>query len=330
MFDRFRYGEKSCFYTQGILYQSEPFTSVVRLQNYSINKEVGPSSATATSNSKSNSLIKADMEMLERRGYMLPKLSSKIWTYDIIQKHKQKLDSSKFSYSLTKEFYSDSTGTAAGVTSKYLVEKATTELFEKNALFLIWYGGMGYKMKISIKNWTTIFNKYLEKNYKIEFYGLSYFGINNIVTIVKDPYGIIISTGVAGDKEIYKAVKHSIDEAYLQLWNFFGKSSQEKKEIRIDNSYSSNWLEKKIKKSIIGKDIENIKSGSGLPSWLKNLYVAYIPQKDTKHKVIATYSPQLYASLPLKGVIRLDLPINKMTIDIKKEELNNFPECIIA
>lgn len=77
--------------------------------------------------------------------------------------------------------HQDTTGTASGLDSPMLIEKAICELLEKNELMLMWYKKLCYLIKIT-DTVSKILKKYglKEKNVKI-FYSQN---ISNIHTII--------------------------------------------------------------------------------------------------------------------------------------------------
>ncbi|QDQ01665.1 hypothetical protein FOH38_14925 [Lysinibacillus fusiformis] len=306
-----------------------------------------PTNCGGVAENKRVAQIKGLAESIERRALAINNYEecSTVQAFDLINKRVEEVKNSSIRYSLI-EPYVDTTGTAAHVNSNLAISNAVSELLEKNAVFLFWYGERGIKFESSFK---TVYTTYLEKQgYEVHFF------------LIKEflPLKIVITLAVSSDNPLkYKfglgsalllndAIMKSTSEAYLLgnyyetlLYNFLKGYSNSEELYKFSDEHTLHHILNLIKvptikqKNIfIKEDITNYEElYSMLPFWIEQLLICILPQKiSDKFIVVKAVSNQLYNHIPKKEYINLNKLINKKTINLTLDEFEIIPDCPIV
>lgn len=230
----------------------------------------------------------------------------------------------------TRVGYVDTTGTGArNAETNLIIEKAISELIEKNELLLFWYLGLGKRLEKE---------QYIEM--KLREYGLtcydSYFfqcqNISSWPTIIalftKDSK--IVTTGISCNKDIKKAMDGAINEAktlrvlnMLQWRDSLQYSEAEHEEII---EYINTLYDKNVQKHCKFQKIENV--DIELAEWIGNLEISMICSRVNSNKVISVISDELIKCIPIKK----NLQYCKDVEIIKKYNISNIDkmlDCIV-
>lgn len=295
--------------------------SVVSILEY--NNTISPYGCTGIDQNKITAFKKGFSESLDRRANMIYKLRPgvEINTFSLIDKKITKLESEKAGFRNLDPVI-DTTATAAhpDINKAYL--NALFELFQKNSLFLFWYGkNMGF---------------HLENNNDENEYYIVETTFAPILTVINIKLDMDwFSIGLGTDINLNKAIKSSKNERLL-----LDKMAKEKNDyVKPKGSIYSNpknirFLKEKIEgiknKSIYQEKLTPQKNIiESLPKWLKDIRVFIIPQQISaflKVDTVKIYSSQLFLSVPRKDNLDLKKDINIFTLKLSNTDLENHPE----
>ncbi|WP_162551213.1 YcaO-like family protein [Paenibacillus tepidiphilus] len=346
-----------------MLYMSEPFhfnipqqkfnidniyTSYCKIGNYPSSGYIGPDGSTAIDLNKHGSLIKAFSEIVERRALSLGSTAIKKEQIDVInlKKNITSIISKDYtSYSYNQEYPIDTTGTACHSSSNNSIYYALKELIEKNALFIFWYGKKG----VQIENKDGKFNQNkltmgLNNNRKnVIYFSIDYFYPLRVIFsfIVLDNY--ICSSGVGSSFCLMEAAQKALQEAYLLQWKdetlelVDSQNSTFKKKHENHSEYLSHLESyEKVSSWELLNDIQEKKTFSVsrllevLPTWIEDVYLIPLHQVIAKKvKCVKVFSPFMYNHIPIKGLLNLDNPMNRNTINLNYKHLLNLPDCTV-
>nr|WP_275433814.1 YcaO-like family protein [Priestia flexa] len=246
--------------------------------------------------------------------------------------------------SLTPPFV-DTTGTAAHPISNNAVFNAVSELIEKNSIFLFWYGKMGRKVN---NIYPCFYSNYLIKQgYKLHHFLIDYFmPFKVIITIaLSEKTPLKFKFGIGSSLDFKSAIHKSLAETYLlgsyyEVLYYNTKNQhydiEEQEEIeKFNDKEILNYIYKIINNCNI-YNIQNEKSFNieklykNLPIWIKQLLIVNLPQFLREDLIVVkAFSPQLLNCIPKKSHIDINVEINKQTLDLKKQDLANIPDCPI-
>lgn len=317
--------------------------------NYVLNDLVGPIGASSIDINKRVAFLKTYHETIEREALMLGSYeyntsTNTTKTINLIDRKIYSLDLEKTKYSISKNTFSDTTGTGVNLNSSAAVYKALTELLEKNILFLFWYGHFGYRIPENYYTHLKEYNYFKIYNYTVKVFYIKGFNILNtfITFIMKD--GKILSTGISGDIEWHEALRNSLKESRILLWQniFIAQKNNES----LSNNYTdvySNELHDLFQSKPFYDLVEQPKSPSekqdyskkiqiilkALPDWINTIYISLLKNKN-KAKCVLCYSEELFNGLPKKEYIDLNREINKKTVNLDKNKLKRSLECIVV
>lgn len=177
-----------------------------------------PNSSTAMGNTKKESLCKAYSEFLERYSMGLSLLkNNNIKIIDYIKMNFVNSNSINFSYGYNINYgYCDTTGTATGYNSSFIVEKAITELVEKNDLYKFWYKNKG--QFVYIKN-----NKILNNFISDEIFCFTIQEYSNYPTVIIIGFlnKKLISSGISCACNFKMAENNALNEMRIIEWQNF-------------------------------------------------------------------------------------------------------------
>lgn len=292
--------------------------------------KIGPSTSNSISKSKKVAVKKGYSELQERRSLMVGGYGTQkyVTAFDLIKKDIINVEKKYSEYLNNDTLKSDTTGTGCHNISERAVYKAYTELLEKNALYLLWYGKEGEIIQVN----SPLLNLFEEKNLKVYILkNTSFAPFYTIATIITDGVENIFSTGINTDLSISISINNSIKEAILLFWqnqrNFSTKRIKNSQEaISYIKSFS---YEKNIQNLCFEPPKYNIVL-SCLPSWIENLYMIKLKNSNNNNlKVVEVFSPQMHNHTPTKEKIKLNSIFNKKTLNLNEKDLNDVPECFI-
>ncbi len=306
-----------------------------------------PTNCGGVAENKRVAQIKGLAESIERRALAINNYEeqSTIQAFDLIKKKVEEVENSSIRYSLI-EPYVDTTGTAAHVNSNLAISNAVSELLEKNAVFLFWYGKRGVKFETSFK---TVYTIYLEKQgYDIHFFLIEEFlPLKIVITLaVSSEAPLNYKFGIGSALILNEAIIKSTSETYLLgnyyetlLYNFLKGYSDSEELFKFSDKNTLNHILNLIKvpaikheNIFIKEDIINYEDlYNMLPFWVEQLLICILPQKiSDKFIVVKAISNQLYNHIPKKDYINLNKTINKKTINLTLDEFELIPDCPIV
>ncbi|MGX9933453.1 YcaO-like family protein [Virgibacillus salarius] len=315
-----------------------PKLSIVTQASVVINNLVGPETGSSVNYNKMKSLRKAVAEAVERRCSMLGgKVSNNmdgyVETWDLIKNDKSFIEQK---YTRLLNGMVDTTASAIHPNSSIAISNALKELFEKNSLFLFWYGLVGHKIKyVHYKN-NNYFNFFEKSGFNVSVFINTYF--NPLITIIVIAYkeNDQFICGLGTNTILETAIKHAFEEAFLigymryyalmlgfsfeeNIWTDRDNISHIQKLDKLDyvNFTSNNDCELTVKNILSNK-----------PKFITELHVIYIEQfLLPSWKCARVYSKDLLNCLPLKDNIDLSSSINQNTVLIDDVTLKDTPEC---
>ncbi len=254
----FDYYQKS-FFMNKTVFTDDPVIAlgVFKVESTKNKKYIFPYSNTSSGKNKSALLGKLYNEFLERFKMVNNYRSNKKKNAVFISKLKEKPIKCKIlSYGYDSKYgHKDTTGTASGIGSDILIEKAVCELLEKNELMLMWYKRLCYLVEFT-DSVNSILLRYglTSKNVKI-FYTQNISNIHTIIVFILNNDFKIIGSGVSGDKDVFLALVSAIEEALMQKWmeELSPKSIYNMKNYKKFNNYFFSFF------NIKEINIENIK-----------------------------------------------------------------------
>lgn len=329
--------ENTLDYMIDLYANNSPKISIVTQASFIRDNLVGPETGSSLSFNKLDSLIKASAEAVERRCSMLGAYANKnqdiVETWDLINNKKGHIQQ-KFSRIL--DGVSDTTGTAVHTNSTTAILNAVKELFEKNSLFLFWYGSIGKMVKPHLYSENRIYSFFTESGFKTSVFINESFKPLYTVIIIAYKEGDQFICGLGTDSIALNAINHAFEEAfligYMQYYAILVGLP------RDENNWSNEQNIKHVKKmeSLEYAEISSFMQApltlnclvSSLPDFITELHVIFIEQFIVPNlRCVRVFSKDLINSLPLKRNIDFSLSINKNTIQLNKVELEKLPEC---
>lgn len=330
-------GENMIFSTNYYLYNNmflgNSKIAVGNFSTYCFNKHRTQSVSSAVSTSNQIVLKKIYNEFLERYRLGLNCSDETILTYDLISNKIKQRKRRELSYGYNKSLgFMDTTGTASGKKSSLVIDKALTELIEKNETFLMWILNKGYRLVLD-KDLISIIKKY---NLVIDdtFIFMSK-SISNVYTfaVILFANKKIVSVGISLNKNENKGLIQALEESILLKF-------QNEKNHGRDNIYShfstkTNYkILNKIKyfnEKFIPIHISDLKDHEELTikNFITNLEIAVLnTSSKTDNITIRCLSENLYNCIPSKQIIsknrREILNIFNINTDIINDMLPNI------
>ncbi len=276
---------------------------------------------TALDVSKRTAILKSYSEYLERVGMGMPIGEKNIrdcicWNGNLL-----KIQYSEFGYGNGVWGVNDTTGTASGVNTSRILEKAILELIEKNDSLCFWFSDCGNEIIINDH-----LQKYIkQQNFIADKYRLYMVNeISNYYTCIffafKD--GRLVSTGVSCTNKLIVAAKNAIAEAKIIEWQ------------QYNNPYSnySSLTEEECKKIInrinTKKYIANIEhyqektSMVAFPDWVGKIAFAIINTDSHGIKTVKCVSESLLSCMPIKKNIEAALEKTVVKKYYKEKDLD--------
>lgn len=299
-----------------------------------IDNKLSPCTPSAIDLSKYNVYKKIYQEFLERYRIACNMNNySKIESFNPLMKKVIKNNRHVIGYLYNNEYgFMDTTGTASGIYSKRLKEKALLELIEKNEAMLIWYLEKGCKIIINqqIKDLINSIGFYSEEIYIFSSSNLCNLNTFLIILFHNEK---VIATGVSIDKDSSKALYKSLLEAKLiealymdeniSSYNKFTKNDYEiiyKYVKYLSNNMGNVYFKKDIKQEII------------LASWINSIEFAILNTKLNQEFItLRCFSKQLLNCIPNKEYIIKCINKDIFTeYNVNKNYIVDKPDSIIV
>lgn len=314
-------------------YLRKPNTVVGSIAALGSAKYEFPSTCSATDYGLEIPIKKMYSEHYERFCTGLALKSNKsIVCYDLVNHKLDKRELGSLAYGKSEFYgYVDTTGTGArdSLSSK-IIEKAISELFEKNELFLFWYHKLGVPLNVdkNIKTYIT--------QYGLDSLEPYFFKCNNlsswptiIAVFVRENH--IVTTGISCNKDLNEAIHGAINEAktllVMNLLQF--------KLILDYDDYTHiatiNYL-RDFPRTNLNPTSEKLKQLSyceiEIAEWINNIEVVFIGNYKQNYKAISVSSKQLMKCVPEKQKL-----IHCSMVELYKrypvKNLEEYVECII-
>lgn len=316
---------------------TSPSAAVVQQASIIRDGRIGPENGSSAGYNKHEVLIRATSEAIERRSSMIgsfsKKVDKKVKTWNVI---KNKIDRLDREYTRMLEGKTDTTGSALHIKSSTAIENAVKELLEKNALFLFWYGKMGYRIEEKYYLDNEYFNILSSAGFKTKVFINNYFEPLHTLFVISHKDNDLFLCGLGSHTNPLIALKHAFEEAYL-----IGYMQYYALSIGIKPDENLWWTEEKERHIEKLAEIETVELNSifyedfnlnniiqNLPKFIEDLHIIYLEQSLSKKlKGVRVYSKDLINCLPLKKNINISISLNQNTIQLSKEELLNYPEC---
>ncbi|WP_342478703.1 YcaO-like family protein [Paenibacillus sp. FSL H7-0350] len=310
---------------------------------------IGPVGSGAVSNNKNESVLKAFSESVERRSLLFGAKhngSNLSYTFDLINKTEGRVQSLYTSYRETSPFV-DTTGTAVHTNSMVAVYNAFVELLEKNAIFLFWYGNMGFVL--NEEHSSLYYKKQIKEGVKVTFFLQDFFApLKIVICMFEDKnspvhYKFGVGSGLCVEKAKSKAISEAFFLGHYHDIKYFNENDSLNK---VKNNCDGNLLfaQKNIEKlkrlpeykkseEFIDLDVYSNMSEilKKIPPWVENLHVCILKQKLYSNLIaVKVTSPDLITHIPLKEYIDVNVGINRNTISLSADMLSDFPNCPIV
>lgn len=217
----FDYYQKS-FFMNKTIFNNDPIIGlgVFKVEKTKNKKKIFPYSNTSSGKNKVEIFGKLYNEFLERFKMVNNYRSNKkteIILINGLKKTLVKRNALTYGYDL-QYGHKDTTGTASGLNSNILIEKAICELLEKNELMLMWYKKLCSLITINTAVQVVLMQYGInEKNIKI-FYAQNISNIHTIIVFILNDNLQIISSGISGSTDAMSSLVLAIEEALMQKW----------------------------------------------------------------------------------------------------------------
>lgn len=308
---------------------------------------IGPKGGGGIAYDKKTAILKSFSEAIERRSLLFGSTNINGESLAINLKNLQK---KQIDHNLTK--YNDSnpvvdtTGTAVHYNSDTAVYNALTELLEKNAIFLFWYGKKAYQL--NSLNKSPYYYGLDDEVFNFKYYVQDFFNpLLVVICICEDTINNIVHFGVGSSLDLNEAVEKAQSELVLlkknrELEMIYNTSSPREnhinvyhqiikylKEFESSDIYSNSDFKKYEKKMNYYDKIDILIKE--LPEWIEELYLTILNQKAFAKLIsVKISSPQLITCLPIKRNLNLDLTVNFKTLNLNQLDLNLLPDCPIV
>ncbi|MEX2803900.1 hypothetical protein AB3329_02100 [Streptococcus sp. H31] len=296
------------------------YVSSIKPGKISYRNRSGPAGGNAIDKRADLSMLKAFAESLDRRSAIFwYNQREQIDSYDIVTGSICKIEKALFALNDHPLSYRDTTGTAAHTNGEAAVRNSLQELFQKNALALMWYAQRCYKE--TFKGIDLLINDDFFPVYHtlilLELDGRSCFGMGSSV-------------------DCKTACQQAFEEALLLLYEnshaeFLSQSSprltyqmtgeKQKKHFKCLIKGAAERLSDLTDKKELQYEIEEL-----VPNWVSHVYITLLPNAyNPSFKVVKSYSPDLFPSLPYKSLV-LAAEEKSILQLINKNELAGVPD----
>lgn len=305
--------------------------------NYFLDKTVGPDSGYAIGMNKKDTILRAFAEAIERRGSMLggkiqPE-NGMVQTWDLKKNEPSYLDP-KYTTFKPKEI--DTTGCAVHTDSDKAIINALKEIYEKNSLYLFWYGKDGLRIDLDFYKNNAYYRCLISSGFKVSLFVNDFFKPLKIVISLIYRNDEIILCGIGSSMSYGSAINHALEEAFLiGAFNYYYiLNGNEQSDILLLTPRKMQHikdLEKlplanlnlREKPEISVRDLTNI-----CPDFSSGIHVIFIDQKIIPNlKCVKIYVEGLFNCLPLKKNVLVNNKMNRSTLELDEAIINELPEC---
>lgn len=284
-------------YPQKILF-SNKFMSIAKSNAIVKQDKIGPIGGTSIDEKSILTITKAISESIDRR-------SSMIWAYDndmvdvldLAQREIVTMSKGNFSLDDKTKHFIDTTGIAAHTRGQQAAVLSIFELFQKNALFFIWYKKLCFKSeyKGSLVLLNLDFSPSIHSLLLLIENGRYFFGMGS---------GMTCEESMRSAYEEAKLLRYQDFNAYAINFNksrfrySAGTITQYKYFLRIYNNVT-HYKNKVDNIKLEEKNLFNL-----IPEWIEHLSISKIPNNQINRLVVVkAYSEELYNSLPFKKIV---------------------------
>ena len=213
----------------------------------------------------------------------------------------------EFGYGDSEFGHNDTTGTATGIYSQKIIDKAVRELLEKNEVLCFWYGNCGRKLVIN-NDVVNIINNY---NFIADdFYCFVVNELSNIPTIIVLGFKNkrLLTSGVSCDYNILESLNNALGEAKTIEWQQYNNrhsalnnyTNREQKEILNNVIQKNNNYD-----SVCISELESMNSQIEVSDWIDDIRMKILYSDDKLGlKTVKCISKHLMSSIPIKENIK--------------------------
>lgn len=296
------YGVKSSMFLNNLI------IGYVNLSRVKVKEGITAGSASSVDVNKKLALIKSYNEHLERFSLGIPIDSNKeIQTFNLLKKNIMGREFDEFGYGLHQLGYNDTTGTASGKKTDFVIKKAMLELLEKNEVFCFWYGKRGRRVVLDneVKELIKLYNFISD-----EFYIFLLSELSNYPTIIVLGFldKELLTSGVACADDINNSIKYALREAKSIEWQTYDNPLAKANKFSKESSrmFRQKVLYKKHTYKPVTKNFIEKTEKLEIVDWVTDIECALIGEDiDRGIKTIKCVSKQLLNSMPIKKNVSL-------------------------
>lgn len=264
--------------------------------------------ATSIDKDKQICMKKCFSEYLERFALGIPiQKNILIKSVNVIKDDISDNEFTAFGYGDSEFGHNDTTGTATGLYSQKIIDKAVRELLEKNEVLCFWYGNCGRKIVLN-NDIVNIINNY---NFIADdFYCFVVNELSNVPTIIVLGFKNkrLLTSGVSCDYNIVESLNNALGEAKTIEWQQYNNNCS------ALNNYT-NKEQQKIMSCIMQKnkeydsvcisELESINGGMQINDWIDDIRWKILYSDDKLGlKTVKCISKHLMSSIPIKENIK--------------------------
>ncbi|WP_409294014.1 YcaO-like family protein [Peribacillus sp. SCS-26] len=308
--------------------------------NFLLNSKVGPDTGFSVGLRKRDSILRAFAEVLERRGTMLggKKINptTLVKTWELKEGKESKID---YEFTTFSDNSIDTTGCAAHTDPQKAIYNALKEIYEKNSLYLFWYGMDGLKINLDFYKDNVYYQCLKASGFEINIFVNKFFSPLKIIIALAFKENDIMVCGLGSSLSYSDSINHALEEAFSMAafhyyYLLFGNKGnrnlmlstekiQHVKKLMTLEEAEINWQDYNYVPSQTVKTLINCS-----PEYIKEIHVIQIEQHIyPKLQCIRVYAKGLLNCLPLKKNIELDSLFNQKTIVLTKDKFDSIPEC---
>ena len=294
---------KSSYGVKSDMFLSNINIGYVNFSRVKIKQGTTAGSAFSVDENKQLSLIKSYNEYLERLFLGIPLSTNK--TISSVNLEKNIVSSRKYSefgYGNHEFGFNDTTGTSSGKLSEVIIQKALTELIEKNEVFCFWYGLKGEKLKQD-KEIHDLINDYNFISNMFKIYVVRELSNYSTVIVMGFLEGKLLTSGVCCSITMEQSLILALKEAKGIEWQTFNNP------LAKANKFSDKLHKKILKKvkfmdeiyKVITKDSIQATRYIETADWINHVEISVIGDDINRGvKTIKCISKQLLNSVPIK------------------------------
>lgn len=304
--------------------------------NYLRDNKIGPQSGFATGRKKKHTLIRTIAEGIERRATMLGGQKTKtnsVVAWDILNHRINELNYAQTTY---KDNEIDTTGSAVHTSQNEAIYGAVKELYEKNSLFLFWYGQKGYRVKSKEFHENFHFKFFEKSGYSVSIFANEYFFPLKTIIVLAYKSDHTFFCGLGTSNLFEDAIAHALEETFLIASlhfykNTFQNSSNNNYELDKTTEEYINELNKLPYKEITNPKQNEISLNELIqlaPDYIKSINVILIQQNLVPSLIcVKVYIDGMLNCLPKKKNIQDNILFNENTIKVNSKKIALIPDC---